>query len=786
MGQHSNDQNSSTDDETVIDPDKHLQYVDEIIQKLQNEKTKANIPDLLDKLIDAQYLTFSMIDYTQRVIDQQSAQSATTHFNNFISHSNKHPEDLLITLLLSLLMISFAISASSMVNNKKAQQAYKNARRILSGLKNGRHAFVNIYFLLTPFIRAHYNIVNPIGIAAGIALAPALIAYNYFDTKRETMIQHNEQIIDSLVRHHEFNHTTDQNTLYAKPQTRGKLHNATMLGLSIFDGLTDGAYMFGAIVQTLGGYGGFAGLSAITGGGAAIALLSVIAVYTVMSMVSSIFIEYERQKKLQKSVDEAYITQLEYLNKSNDQALQDQKQDLTQLLKKKYKIAEPDDIEKTLKTRFEKKYGVAFGETASRTTLATRMEQFEKNMDTFIGFDTEHKTQIYFNQFLLRERHFKTAHPKLKNKKINQALLTELESNLNDKKNQLKSSKTSSKPLTPQFICTPGGFAAHQSNTDSAETSALSREVQAITHTINEINIILALKKQANIDKNPLQENKLRYKTYCTELIAAEKKLFKRWKQTNASATNRLTKIEEALRICNTKCNPLNYFKRKQLKKEQQDLFIHQAALHRVQSTQHNITTLIRIEQLETNPNTHDDDKKTLNEIKERLNLSTNASDTSLNDSDLDTKLAEIEEKNNVISKEPPSPFDFVKITKDFNDIHTAQINHLIQFAPRRPQNKGYFAAFWRRFRGFWSGFKNTNKITDCTIKSPIINSASYAAKKIIKGVVTPAVLAYSRYVANKEKCYIPKRRGSPRLFNGLHVEKERVDPGHNATLSPV
>jgi hypothetical protein len=288
---------------------------DKIIAQLQKATTKEQRRDLIRQIYDGGYLSFSAINYVFDATNQTSESVANTHFSDFIGDAKHHPADLALILLSVTIMTTFAVMASKFLDNKKAQTAYKYIRDTLSGIKNGRHAVVDNYFLISSITHLSYHLWNPAGIAIGLALAPALVTYRKLDSRRNEMIAHNDSIVDAIVRESEY----DMKAIASEPmpmddpRARSAGVDATMVGLSVFNGITDGPYMLGAALKSIGGIFGWGGLAAVGGATLGKGLLALISAYTVLSMASSIFIEVDRQKKHRQNVDETLIMQLEYL-----------------------------------------------------------------------------------------------------------------------------------------------------------------------------------------------------------------------------------------------------------------------------------------------------------------------------------------------------------------------------------------------------------------------------------------------------------------------------------------
>ena len=277
------------------------------------------ILDSVDKVTDITYLWLSMRGYYFDATTMSSASDATNAYNKSLTDTSHDGEGLIITTAIFLVMLGFGLASTKWRNNKDMQKLYKYARDILSGVKNGRHAIINLYFIslhLSIIAHhaahiAHYGAVNPYAIAIGLALAPALVHYRWIDSQRNKMLDTNNETMEKLLLFTECNNTDDETylTSYRAPKEHGPLTEAYMLALSVFNGVTDGPYMFGAMILVIGGIAGFGGLNAITCGAPVIALLVVLSIYTALTVISSVYTERQRQHKLQQSAAELKIEQ---------------------------------------------------------------------------------------------------------------------------------------------------------------------------------------------------------------------------------------------------------------------------------------------------------------------------------------------------------------------------------------------------------------------------------------------------------------------------------------------
>lgn len=319
-------------------------------------KAKA---DLIDRMTDSLYLALSMIDYGTHCANNTSDAAGGHDYNTFL-------EDHWGTALVAIIfMLIIGIMASKIADIKKMQRLWPYFRDSLSGLKNGRHAFINLFFIAHAFGQSSsYHLFNPIGIAVGCALAPALIIYRKLDYKRNDMIIHNEMIIKKLAREKTYTPLTYHELISKK---RSDKLDTAMLFLAGFNGLTDGSYLFSCITLVIG----FGILNGITMGTPLIVVTTLLTLYAVASIICKVYEEYQKQRDLSRSADEVAITKLKH------QLEQLKPHDVDTSKKIQSQLAEAT-------RRFTHKYHVSPGQLQAAFELKQQLKEFN---DDFINFE---------------------------------------------------------------------------------------------------------------------------------------------------------------------------------------------------------------------------------------------------------------------------------------------------------------------------------------------------------------------------------------------------------------
>lgn len=309
-------------------------------------QTLAEDPVLnyLHGMLDGLYLSGSMISYSSTLWTSDPTMAEIQ--SDAIYAGPEFPWVWLgVAAFTSLSMIANRRRCSSMADQKqfelslerKIQLYWPYVRDFLSGLKNGRHAVVNLGFLLQHATTAPvYAICNPVGIAVGALLCLNLVMLRSMNQKRQEAIKQNEKLLMILQTQGQSVLTSGQTIIR---HTMGKKSlNYLMV---TFDGLTDGMYLFGCLFTLVG-----LGLSALSCGAPLIIAAVGIASYTVLSLISKWHEEYEKQKGLDKSVDACLLE----LAKNRLQAAE-QKFQRAQLYFKKNLITE--EVFLTVKSEYE-------------------------------------------------------------------------------------------------------------------------------------------------------------------------------------------------------------------------------------------------------------------------------------------------------------------------------------------------------------------------------------------------------------------------------------------------
>ena len=250
-----------------------------------------------DGAVDGAYLSWSMLLYGNDVVSSNETLAASSA-RNFAVH------DLGVVDIVLLVMMALAIYAkvSEARSNKQTphlqhiSERYALVRAGLSGLKNGRHAVVNIGLL------AHmsgYGSFNPIGIACGLVLAANDVSYQRRCRVREQKRLQNCRLSARLAAN-EISATSDLDIYRLS-----RKHSALGYLQSGFSGLCDGGYMAGCLLTLI-----WLGVGVATGGVSVIISAAIIGCYTLCSFVTKLHDEYEKQRDIEKSADEAELAEL--------------------------------------------------------------------------------------------------------------------------------------------------------------------------------------------------------------------------------------------------------------------------------------------------------------------------------------------------------------------------------------------------------------------------------------------------------------------------------------------
>jgi len=266
--------------------------------------------------IDGLYLSDSLFNYGFDV-SSQNLSSADAAIDHFLSN----PTDLAITIPVAVVMLTLSILANTKSHEKWKEKGVKfhdfvrknfpYFRAGLSGIKNGRNAVVNVGLLLST---TAYHFANPIGIAVGALLAANLIWYRHMDQKRLQMNEANDAVIEML-KSLECKKVDDDTefvgflailTIEMQKIVKQSKHKSRFAYVSaIFDGLTDGVYLYGCLFLVLS-----LGLVSFPPALLAVAI-AVIAVVTVLALINKVVDEHQKQQQHKITYYEAKIAVLE-------------------------------------------------------------------------------------------------------------------------------------------------------------------------------------------------------------------------------------------------------------------------------------------------------------------------------------------------------------------------------------------------------------------------------------------------------------------------------------------
>lgn len=288
-----------------------------------------------DNLIDTFYLSESLISYAQDITGE------TFRF----ARINEY--DIEVGIFSIFATIALLKTASAFKKLPQVDQYYKAGRILFSGIKNGRHAFINSARL---FGNINGSMLSPIGgIAFSIGILTAI--NNHFKDKLEQKIaQRAQKINDFLDDPTQITQTNIEHMDYLSITPPNMTHNKLLLATSTVDGITDGLYVVGNVVGLL------ALISISTGGLGCIPLGISYLMYTVASTL----------KKTFKNTEEIHKDKLKYLDflialKKNQHAFNTYHQKHKESLKKNFPTLNEDiNIEtlQALKEKHEQKYQV--------------------------------------------------------------------------------------------------------------------------------------------------------------------------------------------------------------------------------------------------------------------------------------------------------------------------------------------------------------------------------------------------------------------------------------------
>lgn len=226
-----------------------------------------------DHLFDSIYLAESVLSYFEDITGDEFDFNQAECF---------YPS---LSLFIAFGILGFLRGTSEFKTNHSINQCHKQLRTALSGIKNGRHAVVNISNLVGIFSHQAIgsNLFSPAG-AVGFGVGILLAANNIYKAKLDEKRNHNAKKIEQYLLY------SNAHFLEIKPPNIKD--NQKRILTSVIHGLTDGLYTAGNIMMLCS----LAGVSMSffpVGVGFSVFL----GLYTIGSMIQQYFKEKELQLK---------------------------------------------------------------------------------------------------------------------------------------------------------------------------------------------------------------------------------------------------------------------------------------------------------------------------------------------------------------------------------------------------------------------------------------------------------------------------------------------------------
>ncbi|OAJ34153.1 hypothetical protein [Piscirickettsia salmonis] len=259
----------------------HTVELEEVYQGKRFESERKRYQECFnaaDALADSVYLSESILGYFEDVSGDE------LDFNNDVTYCFSFS-------LFALLGIFGAFKARAHFDkNENIDKYYKKLRTTLSGVKNGRHAIVNISSVVSIF--SHHTIassvISPAG-ALGFAIGILLAANNLYKLKLEEKRNSNLKAMEQYVLNFDRPEFAQDFKKIAPPNVK---NNRKLIYTNIIDGLTDGLYLVGNAFMLLGLCGATSTVPPV-----AIGLCVAYGIYTLGSIINKYFKEKEVQLK---------------------------------------------------------------------------------------------------------------------------------------------------------------------------------------------------------------------------------------------------------------------------------------------------------------------------------------------------------------------------------------------------------------------------------------------------------------------------------------------------------
>ncbi|MCF6808245.1 hypothetical protein L3V79_07825 [Thiotrichales bacterium 19S9-12] len=234
------------------------------------------------------------------------AQSVVSYIED-ITGEEFDPDDPYAFFPMLGIFFSFAVlgalrTHSQLRTSKEFNKLYSRGRDVLSAIKNGRHAFVNILDLTSKFTNQNYasTLISPLG-SIGFAIGILLIANNLYKRHLEDKRTENLNKLDQfMINPDKYSYDDVKPPKYCD---RNKL-----VITSVIDGLTDGLYVAGNIFMLLSLFGLSAACPPL-----AIGMAIFYGLYTIGSVIQ----KYCKEKTTQLNEDKQYLNFLKKLDNEN-------------------------------------------------------------------------------------------------------------------------------------------------------------------------------------------------------------------------------------------------------------------------------------------------------------------------------------------------------------------------------------------------------------------------------------------------------------------------------------
>ncbi|MGJ3501114.1 hypothetical protein PsalN5692_01806 [Piscirickettsia salmonis] len=259
----------------------HTVELEEVYQGKRFESERKRYQECFnaaDALTDSVYLSESMLGYFEDVSgDELDFNNAATYYSS-------------LSLFVLLGIFGLFKARGHFDKNENIDKHYKKLRTTLSGLKNGRHAVVNISGLVSIF--SHHavasSVVSPAG-ALGFAIGILLAANNLYKLKLEEKRNSNLKAIEQYVFNFDRPEFDQDFKKITPPNVK---NNRKLIYTNIIDGFTDGLYLVGNAFMLLGLCGATSTVPPV-----AIGLCVAYGIYTLGSIINKYFKEKEEQLK---------------------------------------------------------------------------------------------------------------------------------------------------------------------------------------------------------------------------------------------------------------------------------------------------------------------------------------------------------------------------------------------------------------------------------------------------------------------------------------------------------